>query len=288
MKGNISNKYLFSIVLILSIFTIQAHGQDQVADIINNAVSAGGGMATWENNGYLVVHETQTRYEDEGTVKVNLTHYMSTTNDGYRIELARPGINNVYGWDGNEFWATADGKQSDHDLVREATRVISNAYYRFSLPFILHSDIHDFEYAGSDMVKGEKIESVKITYSEDPAERYFSSNKEHGEHDSAGHSEHQSASTEAEHSSGSGSDHHSGEGYNFHFDEQNQLAKVHFSHHGDGTYETLLFEDLKMVDGILREHRRKLIRPDGNIHYESTFTSIDFVNEIEETSFSKP
>ncbi|MGK0298539.1 MAG: hypothetical protein ACI9XC_002161 [Gammaproteobacteria bacterium] len=300
---NIRNKILFIsfCILFFSVFSAQVHAQDKASDIINRAVDSAGGNTTWQQNGNLVVYESQLRYEDEGTIKVNLIHTMSTENKGYRIELSRTGINTVYGWDGTEFWATVDGKPGNHDVINEARRVISDAYFRFSLPFILDDSEQKAEFTGNDSVNGSETDVIKITYAKSPADRYFLAPiKEHShdagdtkvEHNDA-KAEHNNAKADhnvakAEHSAASAGHGHGGEVYNFHFNKENQLTKVYFSHHGDGTYETILLEDFKVVDGINRGYKRTLLRPDGQTLYLSNFTSIDFVKEINDSLFSKP
>ncbi len=283
-------------ILFVTVFSVQAQSAGKASEIINRAVTSAGGNSTWHQNSNLVVHETQTRYEDEGTVQVNLIHTMSTINTGYRIELSRTGINTVYGWDGTEFWASIDGKLGNHDLVNEARRVISNAYFRFSLPFILDDSEQRAEFTGNDSVNGSTTEVIKITYEKSPADRYFSPVAKEHDHGSANaKADHSVAKAEhdvvkVEHggeSAGHGHG-HGGEEYNFYFSKENQLTKVYFSHHGDGTYETILLEDFKVVDGINREHKRTLLRSDGQTHYISNFTSIDFIKEIDDRLFSKP
>jgi hypothetical protein len=290
-------------ILLFTVCSAQAQSGDKASDIINRAVKSAGGNSNWQQNSNLVVHESQTRYEDEGTVQVNLIHTMSTKSMDYHIELSRTGINAVYGWDGTEFWATVDGKPGDDDLVNEARRVISDAYFRFSLPFILDDPEQKAEFTGNDSVNGLATEVVKITYEKSPADRYFSpAAAEHGHGSGDAKVEHNDAKAvhsdakanhdvaKVEHggeSAGYGHG-HGGEVYNFHFNKENQLTKVYFSHHGDGTYETILLEDFKVVDGINREHKRTLLRPDGQTHYISNFTSIDFIKEIDDRLFSKP
>jgi hypothetical protein len=281
-------------ILFVTVFSVQA--QDKASDIINRAVNFAGGNSPWQENGNLVVHESQTRYEDEGTVQVDLIHTMSTNNKGYRIEISRAGVNTVYGWDGTKFWATVDGKPGDHDLVNEARRVISDAYFRFSLPFILDDPEQKAEFTGKDSVNGLVTEVVKIKYEKSPADRYFSPVKSEHVHDSNDVKvEHKGAKADhsdakAEHgAASSGHGHgHGGEEYNFHFSNENQLTKVYFSHHGDGTYETILLENFKVIDGINREHKRTLLRPNGQTHYISNFTSIAFVKEVDARIFLKP
>ena len=263
------------ICLFLSVPLIHAAEENRATGIIHDAIVSAGGQDRWQGNGNLVVHETQTRYEDGGTVMVELVHYMSTTNNGYRVELSRSGQNTTYGWNGNEFWATLDGKPGNDDMVREARRVISDAYFRFSLPFILDDNAQHPEYAGTETHDGKATNVVRIAYKQGPADRYFSEiDKGHGH------------KTEAGHGGGSGGHGHGGEVYNFHFNPENQLTKVHFSHHGDGTYETLLLEDFKVINGIRREHKRTLLRPDGETLYISMFTGIEFVKEVDGSLFS--
>jgi hypothetical protein len=288
-------------ILLFSVFSSQAQSENKASDIISNAVKSAGGNTTWQQNGNLVVHESQTRYEDEGTIQVNLIHTMSTKNKGYRIEHSRKGINTVYGWDGKEFWATLDGKPGNHDVVNEARRVISDAYFRFSLPFILDDSSQKAAFTGNDSVNGSVTDVINVTYTKSPADRYFfAPAKAHSHGASDAKVEHKDAKAEhsnaksdhnvakAEHGAASAGHGHGGEVYNFHFNKDNLLTKVHFSHHGDGTYETILLEDFKVVDGINREHKRTLLRPDGQIHYISNFTSIGFVKEIDDKLFSKP
>lgn len=280
MKGRNTISLLTLIILLFPVFTIQAQADSKSASLIHDAIVSAGGMDSWQRKGTLVVHESQSRNEDDGIVKVNLVHYMNTMGKGYRVELAYPYNNYIYGWDGKEFWAMANGKAGDHELVREARRVISDAYFRFSLPFILDDVGQDAEYTGSDTVDGTATEVVNITYEKGPADRYFApAAEEHG---------HNSTQEEAGHGAESEGHGHGGEVYNYHFNSRDQIAKVYFSHHGDGTYETLLFEDFNMVDGINREHKRILLRPDGQTHYESDFTSIEFVNQINDSIYSKP
>jgi len=278
---------LFIFISLVPISNVLAQSHDQAESIINTAISQAGGAETWHDNGTLNIREFQKRYEEGGVVIVNLMHNMNTDGSGYRIELARQGGNLVYGWDGTDFWAMVDGKPGDDDEVREARRVISDAYFRFSLPFVLERDIHDLEYTGTDSLYGRNTKVLKMTYDQGPADRYFSGHAdEHGEHSSENdHNAGSEDQAEGEHGGGHG---HGSEEYFFHFAENGDLVKVYFSHHGDGTYETLLYKNIKKVGGINREHIRTLFRPDGNIHYESFFSKIEFSNSVDSRIYEKP
>ena len=279
MSSRNSNVIVSGFILFFAIFVVQAQTVDKASNIVTSAIDSAGGSSTWQHNGNIVVRETQIRYEDEGIVEVNLTHTMSTTKKGYRIELLKLGKKFFYGWDGKEFWATVDGKPGDHDLINEAKRVVSNAYFRFSLPFILSDDEQKPEFIGSDNVNGLVTNVIKIVYEKGITNQYFSQSKK----------QHEAKTEQGENSGGHGHGHgHGHEIYNFHFNQQHQLVKVYFSHHGDGTYETILLDDFKVVGGINREHKRTLFRPDGKIHYVSSFTNMVFVKEIDATLFSKP
>jgi hypothetical protein len=251
---------------------------DQVAMIINNAVEAAGGEMAWLDKGTLVVHETQIRETDGVSEAVSLVHYMDTAGKGYRLEMVRSDGDYVFAWDGHGFWATKDGRSGDHELEREARRVISDAYFRFSLPFILAEDIDDMEYAGTDQLNGMVTQVLKTSYSQGPADRYFSSHSDDSEHNSGeSHSSHEG-----------GSGHHGDEIYYFHFNDQNRLVKVYFSHHGDGNFETLLLSGIASVQGILREDTRRMIRHDGSILYDAEFTYIGFDTEVQEGLYRQP
>lgn len=287
MKEKILSLGIYVFVSLVPFSSVIAQSHDQVESIINKAITQAGGGKTWHDNGTLIVHEFQKRFEEGGVVIVDLTHTMNTDGSGYRIELSRQGRNLVYSWDGMGFWATADGKPGSEDDVSEARRVLSNSYFRFGLPFVLERDVDGLEYTGTDSFYGMKTEVLKITYDQGPVDRYFSGHADaHGDHSSGNdqntNSEHQA---EAEHGGGHG---HGGEEYFFHFSENGDLVKVYFSHHGDGTYETLLYKNIKKIGGINREHIRTLFRPDGNIHYESFFSKIEFSNSVDSRIYQKP
>jgi len=277
------------LIIFLATFTdVIAQSNDPVSSVINKAINYAGGADTWYGNGTLKVQEFQKRYEEGGVVIVDLTHTMNTDGGGYRIDLSRQGRKFVYGWDGMGFWATADGKPGSEDDVSEARRVLSNSYFRFGLPFLLERDLDGLEYTGTDSYYGMKTEVLKITYDQEPADRYFSGNSDSAEDQHSSENDHNSGSehqAEAEHGGGN---HHGGEEYFFHFADNGELKKVYFSHHGDGTYETLIYNNIRMVSGINRDHTRVLYRPDGNIHYESFFSKIEFTNKLDAGGYVKP
>ncbi len=269
----------FSICLLIAFDSVHGQSADNSAEsIIQNAVDTAGGKQSWLAKGTFVVHETQMRESNGIPEPVSLIHYMDTAGDGYRLEIIRADGNYVYGWDGHGFWAQKDGRAGDHELEREARRVISDAYYRFSLPFILLDNTDDMEYSGTDQLNGMVTQVLKISYSQGPADRYFSSHSaESGHNAEESHSAH-----------GGGSGHHGDEEYYFHFDDQNRLVKVYFSHHGDGHFETLLLTGIDRVDGILREDTRRMIRHDGSILYDAEFTYIGFETKKQEGFYKQP
>ena len=271
--------YLVMMFFLLMAVAVQGQSTDnQEVMIIKNAVDAAGGIAAWQDKGTLVVHETQMRESNGMTEAVSLVHYMDTTGEGYRLEMVRSDGDYIFGWDGHSFWAIKDGRTGDHELEREARRVISDAYFRFSLPFILMDDVEDMEYAGTDQLNGSVTQVLKVSYSQGPADRYFSTHSEDRQHNTG----------ESHSSHGGGSGHHGDEIYYFHFDDQDRLVKVYFSHHGDGHYETLLLSGIARVDGILREDTRRMIRHDGSILYDAEFTHIGFEAGKREDFYKQP
>ncbi len=295
MKNMLSKHVVFYFILLSPVSIVSAQDTGQTSSVLNNAIGYAGGVDTWHDKGALFVHEFQKRYEEGGVIIVDVTHTMNTDGSGYRMELTSQGIEFVYGWDGSGFWALVDGKPGTDDDVSEARRQISNAYFRFSLPFILERELGELTYEGTDSLYGASTEVLKITYDTGLAGRYFA--EETGGHDEHSGSDASQHASEAEHDSGSehqaegghgGGHHHGGEEYLFHFAQNGELKKVYFSHHGDGTYETLLYKNNKMVSGIVRDHIRVLLNPEGNIHYESFFSQIRFIGDVGPETFKKP
>jgi len=278
-------------VLILMSSVLMVSGGPSIADIdpayavIQQAMRSYGGKVNWAGKGTLVVHESQTRYEEAGTVEVKIVHYMDINAKGYRVELDRGQGKQVYGWDGDQFWAMADGKPGDEALVSEARRVITDAFYRFSLPFILDEPGVEVEYQGKESVSGVETQVVRFTYEVAPASRNWTTSEDRHEQE-AGHGG--DGDEQAGHGAEEG-DHHAGrQVYNYYFDTDYRIVKIYFSHHGDDTYETLLLGDYKNIDGIVKEHTRKLLRPDGNSHYDVVFTSIVFRLDIGADFYKRP
>ncbi len=295
MKGIVIKIGIYLFVLIVPFSNVIAQFEDSVSSVITKAVDYAGGADTWKNNSVLKVHEFQKRYEDGGVVIVDVTHTMNTNGNGYRMELSRQGKDLIYGWDGMEFWAMIDGHPGTDDDISEARRQISNAYFRFSLPFVLQGEIDEITYEGTDKLYGANTQVVKITYENGLADTYFQADT--GGHDDHSDSDVSGHSSENNHESGSehqvqvehgGRHHHGGEEYFFHFAENGELKKVYFSHHGDGSYETLLYKNNKMVNGIVRDNIRVLLNPDGNIHYESFFSEIGFINNVSAQTYKRP
>ena len=270
---------LFSILLAGASPASADADSDQARDLLEKAAEAHGGRDNWRERGLLAVHETQTRYEDGGTRVVELDHFMETQGRAYRLERVSDGGRQVFGWDGHDFWATANGEAGDEELLGEARRTLSDAFFRFSLPFILTDAGLEPEYAGSDTVDGMATEVVKITYPGAPAASYFESTGHDGDE---GHGEHGAAE------SGHGGGHHGNQVYYYHFDSGYRLVKVHFSHHGDGTFESLYPGDYREIDGILLEQTRRLLRPDGQKLYDSEFSGMGFRREPGGELFSRP
>jgi hypothetical protein len=269
-------------ILLLGICPLQADtvNPDQAGDLLLKAVEAYGGTENWRNKGLLVVHETQRRYEEGGTRVVEMDHYVDTQGRGYRLERVAGGDRQVLGWDGHGFWAVEGGEPGDEALLGEARRTISDAFFRISWPFILMDGGLEPEYAGTDTVDGMATEVVKITYPEDPAAKYFQGHEDAGGEE--GHGRH--ASAERDHGGG----HHGDQVYYFHFDSAHRLVKVYFSHHGDGTFETLYPGDYREIDGILLERSRRLLRQDGQKHYDSEFTRMEFRDKADVELFRRP
>jgi len=207
-----------------------------------------------------------------------LVHYVGIDGNGYKVELDSEQGKQVFGWHGHHFWATQDGKPGDEALLTEARRVISDAYYRFSLPFVLAKPDLNPQYHGRDNVNGIETEVVKIAYRDGPTAGYW---VEADTHAQGGHGH-------SAQSAGGGHHHAADEIYFFHFDKDYRIVKIYFSHHGDDTFETFLFDDFRMVEGVLREHSRKLIRPDGNTHYETTFSGFEFQQDVSSDFYSTP
>ena len=262
---------------------------DPAREIIARAIVAAGG-GDWDSLNTLVAHESQTRNTDKGVVQLELDHTMDTKGHGYRMEITGDGSHRIYGWDGKQFWANVDGKPGDEAQVKEARRLISDAFYRFSMPFILGNRNSTREYVGEDMVNGKPTKVVKITYQGNPVDGYWKTAEMRAEEH--GHNQHDNKQAEAkadEHAGHSGDagkeaakheghgDHHDGaQVYFYHFDEDDRIAKIYFSHHGDDSYETFLFSDYTTVNGITREQSRKLLEADGKTLYDTRFSRVEF------------
>lgn len=273
---------LVGLVLLAPAFAQTDNEDMQAREIIARAiVGAGGG--TWGSLVTLVAHESQTRNTESGGVQqLEIDHTMDTAGRGYRMEISSTEGTRIYGWDGKQFWASIDGKAGDDAQVKEAKRLISDAFYRFSMPFILGNRNALKEYVGTDTVNGRPTKVVKFTYQGGPVDGYWktSEHAQHG-HDSG---DKQAAKTDEHAGHGAGAtqqaghgDHHDGpQIYFFHFDEDDRIVKIYFSHHGDDSYETFLFDDFATVNGITREQSRKLIHDDGKTLYDTRFTRVEF------------
>jgi len=277
----------------------QADASSQAQELITMAADKAG-KAAWDSMSTLVVHESQARNTDTGLLQMELDHTMDIKGRGYRMEINSSKGKQVYGWDGKQFWAVVDGKPGDADQVKEAKRLISDAFYRFSLPFILADEGPAITYEGKDAVDGVATEVVKITYNGGPVDQYWSKPEggDHAEH--AGHSagKHEEAKPEHQHENTDKNEHqaeatggHHGHGsqvYFYHFDKDYHIVKIYFSHHGDDSYETFLLGDFTSVNGIVREQSRKLIRENGNTLYDTRFTAIEFRKDGDESLYQSP
>lgn len=268
----------------------QAEVDSEAGAIIEKAIANAGGTA-WSELSTMVVHESQARNTDSGLLQMELVHYIDTKARGYRMEISSTQGKQIYGWDGRQFWARVDGKHGNEQQVKEARRLISDAYYRFTLPFVLADAGPKIEYVGKDMVNGTATETIKITYEGGPVDLYW---KAEGDQSHQGHQEHAAARNEvkADEHAGHGEEaggHHSGKQvYFYHFDKDYRIVKIYFSHHGDDSYETFLFDEFTTIDGITREQSRKLIRADGNTHYDTKFTRIEFSKDAEADQYKAP
>jgi hypothetical protein len=306
-RGRLIVNGLLAALLLVPGFS-QADASSQAQDLITMAAQKAGKSA-WDGMSTLVVHESQARNTDTGLLQMELDHTMDIKGHGYRMEISSSKGKQIYGWDGKEFWAVVDGKPGDADQVKEAKRLISDAFYRFSLPFILGDSGPAISYEGKDAVDGVPTEVVKITYNGGPVDSYWSKAEDgdHAEH--AGHSagkheeakaehqeeakaEHQNENAEKhQHNAEAAGDHHghgSSQVYFYHFDKDYHIVKIYFSHHGDDSYETFLLGDFTAVNGISREQSRKLIREDGNTLYDTRFTAIEFMKDGDESLYHSP
>ena len=292
---------LFVSLLLLIPSVSMADAASEAKDIISKAVDAAGGIV-WEGINTMVVHESQARNTDTGLLQMELVHYMDTKGRGYRMEISSTQGRKIYGWGGQQFWASVDGKPGDEDEVKEAKRLISDAFFRFSLPYILNGPNAGMEYAGKDSVNGIETDSVKITYKGGPVDSYWSAgNSDAADHSAekpvamadhaAGHAgdKHEAkAEDHAKHGEAAG-DHHAGNQiYFFHFDKDYRIVKIYFSHHGDDSYETFLFSDFVTIDGITREQARTLLREDGSKLYDTKFSQTGFKKETDNSLYKSP
>ncbi len=298
--GRLLVTLLFTLLLVPAYTQVDA--ESQARDIINKA-SDQAGKSVWDGIATMVVHESQSRNTDTGKLQIALIHTLDTKGRGYRMEISSTKGKQIYGWDGQQFWAVVDGKPGDEDQLKEAKRLISDAFYRFSLPFVLDDPQAEMEYAGKDSVNGVETDSVKITYQGGPVDSYWNTGKtrhqpEHaaarheqkaGEH--AGHMGARHGDTgvdQAKHDEGSG-DHHAGnQVYFYHFNKDYHIVKIYFSHHGDDSYETFLFDNFTTINGITREQSRVLIREDGNPLYATKFTQVEFRNDADVSLYKSP
>lgn len=286
---------LIGVLLLVPAFA-QSDTATQAQQIINKAIAAAGGDA-WNGFSTLVAHESQARNTENGVLQMEIVHTMDTKGRGYRMDITTSQGKQIYGWDGHRFWADIDGKAGDENQVKEAKRLISDAFYRFSLPFVLNDEGPKIEYAGKDSVNGKATNVVKITYSGGPVDSYWKTAEAepHGDHGTEKHAakadEHagQSASNEESKEDHGGGGHHDGnQVYFFHFDEEDRIVKIYFSHHGDDSYETFLFDDFITIDAITREQSRKLIRADGKTHYDTRFTRVEFSSDSNTDLYKSP
>ena len=258
----------------------------QAREFIDRAIVNAGGDV-WGGIATMVVHESQVRNTDNGVLEIAIDHTLDTEGRGYRMEISSAEGRKIYGWDGKRFWADIDGKPGDEAGQREARRQISDAFYRFSMPFILANRNSTIEYAGKDEVNGKPTNVVKITYPGGPVDSYWKTAdqlaKEHG------HGQHGNHDAAAPAKAGEHGGHHDGtQVYFFHFDEDDRIVKIYFSHHGDDSYETFLFDDFTTIDGITREQSRRLIHGDGKTLYDTRFTRVEFKTDSNTDLYTSP
>ena len=288
---------LIAALLLIPVVT-QADATSDGRELISK-VSEKAGKAAWDGMATLVVHESQSRNTDSGKAQIELVHTMDIKGHGYRLEVSSAKGKQTYGWDGKQFWAVVDGKPGNEDQVKEAKRQISDAFYRFSLPFVLADKGSEISYEGKDTVNGAPTDVVKISYKGGPVDSYWKTEAaEEHEAKSEEHADHADTKDEAkseEHADhdkmAEGHDHHAhvdNQVYFYHFDKDLHVVKIYFSHHGDDSYETFLFSDFTTVDGITREQTRKLIKEDGNDLYDTKFTKVEFSNDTDENLYQSP
>lgn len=288
-------------LLLIPVVT-QADAASDGRDLISKASEKAGKVA-WDGMATLVVHESQSRNTDSGKAQIELVHTMDIKGHGYRLEVSSAKGKQTYGWDGKQFWAVVDGKPGNEDQVKEAKRQISDAFYRFSLPFVLADKGSEISYEGKDSVNGAPTDVVKISYKGGPVDSYWKTEatEEHADkHDAKAeeHANHTADKDEAKHEEhadhdkmAEGHDHHAhvdNQVYFYHFDKDLHVVKIYFSHHGDDSYETFLFSDFATIDGITREQTRKLIKEDGNDLYDTKFTKIEFSKDTDENLYQSP
>lgn len=299
---NIGGLFVILLFILVPAYT-QADAESQARDIIDKA-TAKSGKSAWDGMATLLVHESQARNTDTGKLQMELIHTMDTKGRGYRMEISSSKGKQIYGWDGKQFWAVVDGKPGDAAQVKEAKRLISDAFYRFSLPFVLNDRNAQMEYAGKDSVNGVETDSVKITYKGGPVDSYWNTGESRHQPDHADVKHDTKAAVHADHmgekhadtggevhakNDEAAGDHHSGnQVYFYHFDKDHHIVKIYFSHHGDDSYETFLFDNFTTIDGITREQSRTLIREDGNTLYDTKFTRVEFRNDADVSVYKSP
>jgi len=283
--------YLLGLLLLVPACA-QTDTSSQAREIIRQSIVSAGGPV-WDGINTMTIHESQARNTDNGILQMEIVHTLDTKGRGYRMEITSKLGKQIYGWDGQQFWAVIDGRHGDEAQVKEARRLVSDAFYRFSLPFILDDEGSKLEYAGKDTVNGKATDVVKITYSGGPVDSYWKEGEQHhGDHGGAKHetsADKHAAASGGDHGNHGGGGHHGGSQiYFFHIDEEDRIVKIYFSHHGDDSYETFLFDEFTTINGITREQSRKLIRADGNTHYDSRFSRAEFRTDSNTEVYQSP
>ena len=171
---NLLRPVLINLLGLLLLVPALAHADaaGEARDIISKAIINAGGTA-WRGVSTMIVHESQARNTDSGILAMEIVHTFDTKARGYRMEISSTQGKQIYGWDGRQFWAELDGKAGEEAQIKEARRLISDAFYRFSLPFVLDDSEAQMEYVGKDSVNGVETDLVKITYKGGPVDRYW-------------------------------------------------------------------------------------------------------------------
>lgn len=244
------------------IFGEKALSQESSIVLRDKVLEASGGLDAWRSIVDGRYTQRTISYDESGleTSSDSARHFFKHSDRGilYRIEQDTPRGKMVLGFDGANAWRTFDGIIDTASAAAPQARIGATAsYYWFALPFKWGDRGTRFATAGEDLVNGEPVSVLEVTFEKDIGDSWW-------------------------------------DRFHYYINEKTgHIDRIRYWQRSGGPdgpegQTDAFWDDYRKVGPITKNLRRAYYRPDGTLVRAFVLENVQFNQSLEDVLFIRP